>query len=104
MNFTAILIAALVVGVLGIVIGFFLGVSGEKLKVEVDPREEEIIGVLPGNNCGGADTRGAPDWRRPSWPERLRWDSVLWAVRRLPRRSARSWALPRKKGSGWSPL
>ncbi|MBQ7506541.1 MAG: RnfABCDGE type electron transport complex subunit B [Lachnospiraceae bacterium] len=58
MNFTAILIAALVVGVLGIVIGFFLGVSGEKLKVEVDPREEEIIGVLPGNNCGGCGYPG----------------------------------------------
>ena len=53
MDITAILIAAAIVGAVGIIIGLFLGVSGEKLKVEVDPREEQIIGVHPGNNCGG---------------------------------------------------
>lgn len=58
MSVTAILIAAIVVGVVGILIGFFLGVSGEKFKVEVDPREEEILGVLPGNNCGGCGYPG----------------------------------------------
>ena len=35
MNVTAILVAALVVGGVGILIGFFLGISGEKFKVEV---------------------------------------------------------------------
>ncbi len=58
MSVTAILIAAIVVGVVGVLIGFFLGVSGEKLKVEVDSREEEILGVLPGNNCGGCGYPG----------------------------------------------
>ncbi len=58
MNVTAIIIAAVVVGVLGIIIGFFLGISGEKLKVETDPREDAIIGVLPGNNCGGCGYPG----------------------------------------------
>ena len=32
MNVTAILVAALVVGGVGILIGFFLGISGEKVK------------------------------------------------------------------------
>ena len=39
MNITAIIFAAVVVGGVGILIGFFLGVSGEKFKVEIDERE-----------------------------------------------------------------
>ena len=58
MNFVAIIVAALVVGCVGIILGFFLGVSGEKFKVEVDPREEAILGELPGNNCGGCGYAG----------------------------------------------
>ena len=58
MNITAIIVAALVVGCVGIILGFFLGISGEKFKVEVDPREEAVLGVLPGNNCGGCGYAG----------------------------------------------
>lgn len=58
MNITAILVAAVVVGGVGILIGFFLGISGEKFKVEVDEREEAILNVLPGNNCGGCGYAG----------------------------------------------
>lgn len=58
MDITAIILAAVVVGVTGILIGFFLCFSAEKFKVEVDPREEAIIGVLPGNNCGGCGYAG----------------------------------------------
>ena len=58
MNVTAILFAALIVGGVGILIGFFLGISGEKFKVEVDEKEEAILGVLPGNNCGGCGYAG----------------------------------------------
>ena len=54
----ATLAAAVVVGLVGILLGFFLGVSGEKFKVEVDPREEAIGEVLPGNNCGGCGYAG----------------------------------------------
>ena len=50
--------AGVVVGLVGILLGFFLGVSGEKFKVEVDPREEAIGEVLPGNNCGGCGYAG----------------------------------------------
>ena len=55
---TGIIVAALVVGCVGIILGFFLGISGEKFKVEVDPREEAILEVLPGNNCGGCGYAG----------------------------------------------
>lgn len=58
MNIMAILTAALVVGLVGILLGFFLGISGEKFKVEVDEREEAILEVLPGNNCGGCGYAG----------------------------------------------
>ena len=58
MSIQAIIIAAIIVGGVGIFIGFFLGISGEKFKVEVDEREEAILGVLPGNNCGGCGYAG----------------------------------------------
>lgn len=58
MSIQAIIIAAVIVGGVGIFIGFFLGISGEKFKVEVDEREEAICGVLPGNNCGGCGYAG----------------------------------------------
>lgn len=53
-----ILIAALIVSAIGIFIGLFLGVAGLKFKVEVDPREEAVVGALPGNNCGGCGYAG----------------------------------------------
>ncbi len=52
------MIAALIVGAIGIFIGLFLGVAGLKFKVEVDPREEAVLGALPGNNCGGCGYAG----------------------------------------------
>lgn len=50
MNITAIIIAAAAVGGTGILVGLILGIAGDRLKVEVDEREEKIMGVLPGNN------------------------------------------------------
>ncbi len=58
MNITGILIAAAIVGGVGLFIGAFLGVAGKAFAVEVDPREEQIMGVLPGNNCGGCGYAG----------------------------------------------
>ena len=49
---TGILIAAAIVGGVGLFIGVFLGVAEKQFAVEVDEREEAITGVLPGNNCG----------------------------------------------------
>lgn len=58
MSLTGIIIAAVIVGGTGLFIGAFLGIAGEKFKVEVDEREEAIMGVLPGNNCGGCGYAG----------------------------------------------
>lgn len=58
MNITAILIATVVVSAVGLFIGLFLGIAGIKFKVEVDEREEAILNVLPGNNCGGCGYPG----------------------------------------------
>ena len=58
MTITAIILAAVVVGGTGLFIGIFLGIAGKKFAVEVDEREEAILGVLPGNNCGGCGYAG----------------------------------------------
>lgn len=58
MSITGILLAAVIVGATGCIIGFFLCFSAEKFKVEVDPKEEAVLGVLPGNNCGGCGYDG----------------------------------------------
>lgn len=58
MSITGIIIAAVIVGGTGLFIGVFLGFAGKKFAVEVDPREEAIAGVLPGNNCGGCGYAG----------------------------------------------
>lgn len=58
MSLTGIILAAAIVGGVGLFIGVFLGVSGKAFAVEVDEREEAIIGVLPGNNCGGCGYAG----------------------------------------------
>lgn len=58
MNITGIVLAALVVGGTGLLIGVFLGVSGKKFAVETDEREEQVLEALPGNNCGGCGYAG----------------------------------------------
>ena len=58
MNISGILIAAALVGGIGLFIGLFLGVAGIKFKVEVDEKEEAVLAVLPGNNCGGCGFAG----------------------------------------------
>ena len=50
--------AAAVCGIVALLLGLFLGFAGEAFKVEVDPKEEAINGVLPGNNCGGCGYAG----------------------------------------------
>ena len=47
MSVTGIILAAVIVGGTGLFIGVFLGVAGKKFAVEVDEREEAILGVLP---------------------------------------------------------
>ena len=50
--------AVICIGSVGLLIGVFLGIADRYLKVETDPREEEILNTLPGNNCGGCGYAG----------------------------------------------
>ena len=58
MDIWGIVIATIVVGATGIIIGLLLGVAGEKFKVEVNEKELFIRDLLPGNNCGGCGFAG----------------------------------------------
>ncbi|MDR1765310.1 MAG: RnfABCDGE type electron transport complex subunit B [Lachnospiraceae bacterium] len=58
MDIMAVVAAAVVVGLIGIIIGVLLGVASVKFKVEVDEREVAVREALPGNNCGGCGYPG----------------------------------------------
>ncbi len=47
-----ILISTLTMGGLAAVFALFLSIANKKFKVEEDPRVEQILGYLPGINCG----------------------------------------------------
>lgn len=53
-----ILKAVVLLGALGLIFGLILDFASKKFAVEVDPREEEILGALPGANCGGCGYPG----------------------------------------------
>lgn len=53
-----ILLATLMVGGTGLLIGILLGIAGKKFYVEVDEKEVQIREALPGNNCGGCGFPG----------------------------------------------
>lgn len=55
---TGIIIAAVMVGATGLLIGLFLGVAAERFKVPVDEKEVAVRDALPGNNCGGCGYAG----------------------------------------------
>lgn len=56
--FYAIVTAALVIGVISVIIGILLGFLSVKFKVESDPREAEVRDCLAGSNCGGCGYAG----------------------------------------------
>lgn len=58
MSIGAIIIAMIMVGGTGIVIGILLGIAGEKFAVEVNEKEIQVRECLPGNNCGGCGFPG----------------------------------------------
>lgn len=55
---SGLLLAAGVIGAIGIIIGVLLGIASEKFKVEVDEKEMLVRAELPGNNCGGCGYPG----------------------------------------------
>lgn len=58
MNFIGIFGATTVVGGAGVIIGLLLGLAGKKFKVEADEKEEIILELLPGINCGACGYPG----------------------------------------------
>ena len=53
------MIAAVIsLGGIGFLAAVILGFAAKKFAVEVDPREEEIAGNLPGANCGACGYAG----------------------------------------------
>lgn len=53
-----IIFATVLIGIVGLFVGLFLGVAGIKFAVETNPKEEEVLQQLPGNNCGGCGYAG----------------------------------------------
>ena len=58
MNTTGIINAVILIGGIGIFIGLFLGIAGIIFKVKVNEKEEAVLAVLPGINCGGCGFAG----------------------------------------------
>lgn len=58
MDILAVIAAAAMIGITGLLIGLLLGIAGKKFAVEVDEREAQIREILPGNNCGGCGYAG----------------------------------------------
>lgn len=58
MSVTGIILATVIVGGTGLLLGLFLGVADRKFKVEVDEKEIAVREALPGNNCGGCGFAG----------------------------------------------
>lgn len=54
----AILMPAGILGATGLLMGLFLAFASKKFEVEVDPKVEEVLGVLPGVNCGACGFPG----------------------------------------------
>jgi len=53
-----IITAVIVLGIIGMILGALLAYSSKVFEVKVDPKIEEIIGVLPGVNCGACGYPG----------------------------------------------
>ncbi len=58
MNIGGVILAAVVIGVTGLIVGLLLGFAGVKFAVEVDERVEQVRELLPSNNCGGCGYAG----------------------------------------------
>jgi len=62
MTFVALALAAGILGLLAVAMGFVLGWANRKFHVEVDPRVELLVAALPGANCGGCGYVGCSEY------------------------------------------
>ena len=54
----AIMMPVVVLGITGVLMGLFLAFASKKVEVEVDPKVEAILAILPGANCGACGFPG----------------------------------------------
>lgn len=57
-----VLISVLIVAVTGLLLGGIIGLVAKYFPIETDPRQEEILKLLPGANCGGCGYAGCADF------------------------------------------
>lgn len=85
------IVAILMMGGLGIIIGSGLAVASKVFYVYVDPLVEQIEELLPGANCGGAAIPGAARTRKQSPKARPHRLPALPGEATLPKPSQLSW-------------
>jgi len=56
--FSIILLPAVLIGALGLVFGVVLAIAARFFSVEIDPKIEAIVAILPGANCGACGQPG----------------------------------------------
>ena len=56
--------AILIMAIIGLVLGFIIGIVAKLFKVETDPRIELVTSLLPNANCGGCGRAGCADFAR----------------------------------------
>ena len=54
----AIIMPVVILGITGVLMGLFLAFASKKFEVEVDPKVEAILAILPGVNCGACGYPG----------------------------------------------
>ena len=54
----AIMMPVAVLGITGVLMGLFLAYASKRFEVEVDPKVEAILAILPGANCGACGFPG----------------------------------------------
>jgi len=52
------LVAVISLATMGAIFGIILGISSKKFHVEIDPRVEALLNILPGANCGACGMPG----------------------------------------------
>lgn len=101
MSFVGILIATGIIGVVGLLIGLFLGIAGIKFKVDVDEREEAVLAALPGNNCGGCGYPGCSGLAAAITKGEAPVNACPVGGEPVGKRSVRSWAFRSENPDVW---
>ena len=99
-----ILHAAILIGVIGILIGLLLGFAAIKLAVPVDEKEIEVREFLPGNNCGGCGYAGCDALAKAIAAGEAPVNACPVGGAAVAEKIGRSWAWMPERQSGWLPL